>query len=106
MSLPSSEPTATYNASTSKCAGKKRSTGTGKDRKPCKVSARKAAEISNTTVLHDMQGTMNRVIDIFEKSITQPLDPHLLYKVMHCTSSKLVRIISASMIGPKWCNSS
>jgi hypothetical protein len=40
-----------------------------------KVSARKATQISNATVLHGMQGAMNRVTDIFEKSVTQPLDP-------------------------------
>jgi hypothetical protein len=79
ISLLSSEPTATSDmttqAGTSEPAGKKRSTGKGKDRQPRKVSARKAAEISNATVLHGMQGTMNRVTDIFEKSVAQPLDP-------------------------------
>jgi hypothetical protein len=78
-SSPSTEPTATSEVSVSEPAGKRRSTGTGhsigKDRKPRKVSARKAAEISNATVLHGMQGTMNRVTDIFEKSLSQPLDP-------------------------------
>ena len=73
ISLLSSEPTATSDVTTSEHAGKMRSTG--KDRQPRKTSARKVAEISNTTVLHGMQGTMNRVTDIFEKSITQPLDP-------------------------------
>jgi hypothetical protein len=73
ISLLSSEPTATSDVTTSEHAGKKRSTG--KDRQPRKTSARKAAEISNATVLHGIQGTMNRVTDIFEKSLTQPLDP-------------------------------
>ena len=73
VSLLSSEPTATSEASASEPAGKKRSTG--KVRQPRKISARKAAEISNTTVLHGMQGTMNRVTDIFERSVMQPLDP-------------------------------
>jgi hypothetical protein len=78
ISLLSSEPTASSDVTTSEHAsagpaGKKRSTG--KDRQPRKVSARKAAEISNATVLHGMQGTMNRVTDIFEKSVAQPLDP-------------------------------
>jgi hypothetical protein len=72
-SLLSSEPTATSDATTSERTGKKRSTG--KERQPRKISARKATEISNATVLHGMQGTMNRVTDIFEKSVTQPLDP-------------------------------
>ena len=73
ISLLSSEPTATSDVTTSEHAGKKRSTG--KDRQPRKISARKAAEISNATVLHGMQGTMNRVTEIFEKSVTLPLDP-------------------------------
>jgi hypothetical protein len=75
ISLLSSEPTATSDVSASEPAGKKRSTGKDKHCQPRKISARKAAEISNTTVLHGMQGTMNRVTDIFEKSVTQPLDP-------------------------------
>ena len=58
ISLLSSEPTATSDVSASEPAGKKRSTGKG--RQPCKISAKRAAEISNTTVLHGMQGTMNR----------------------------------------------
>jgi hypothetical protein len=73
ISSMSSVPTATSDASSSQHAVKKRSTG--KDRQPRKVSARKAAEITNATVLHGMQGTMNRVTDIFEKSVAQPLDP-------------------------------
>jgi hypothetical protein len=89
VSLPPSEPTGTAasDVTTSEHAAKKRSTGkgkqpaapaarsTGKDKQPRKVSARKATEISNTAVLHGMQGTMNRVSDIFEKSVAQPLDP-------------------------------
>jgi hypothetical protein len=75
ISLLSSEPTATSDVTTSEHAGKKRSTGTGKERQARKVSARKATQISNATILHGMQGTMNRVTDIFEKSVTQPLDP-------------------------------
>lgn len=76
ISLLSSDPTATTTDMTSsEPAGKKRSTGSGKDRQPRKVSAKKADKITNTTVLHGMQGTMNRVSDIFEKSVAQPLDP-------------------------------
>jgi hypothetical protein len=82
-SPPPSEPTATSEMTTSEHAGKKRSTGKGKqpvrsaekDKQPRKISARKAADISNAAVLHGMQGTMNRVSDIFERSVTQPLDP-------------------------------
>jgi hypothetical protein len=40
-----------------------------------KPSSARAAKVTNTTILHGMQGTMNRVTDIFEKSITQPIDP-------------------------------
>jgi len=75
ISLLSSEPTAASDVSTPERAGKKRSTGKDTGRQPRKTSARKATEISNTTVLHGMQGTMNRVAGIFEKSVTQPLDP-------------------------------
>lgn len=39
----------------------------------CKSSS-KVAKIMNTTVLHSMQGTMNWVTDILEKSIMQPVD--------------------------------
>ena len=35
-----------------------------------KISAAKVAQISNTTVLHGMQGTMNWVTDIFERSVS------------------------------------
>jgi hypothetical protein len=41
----------------------------------CEPSSARAAKVTNTTILHGMQGTMNRVTDIFERSITQPADP-------------------------------
>ena len=78
-SAPSSEP-ANKKVNSSKGKGKqpagkqtvKSSSSAGK-----KVSAARAAQISNATVLHGMQGTMNRVSDIFEKSVSQTTDPHL-----------------------------
>lgn len=85
ISLLSSEPTAT--SDTSEHVGKSRSTGKGKrsavstsehsgrKRSTGKISARKAVEVSNTAILHGMHGTMNRVSDVFEKSVAQPLDP-------------------------------
>jgi hypothetical protein len=85
--LLSSEATSTtMSLAPSKPASKKLSTGKGKQSAgksalnissssaQCKPSS-KAAKITNTTVLHGMQGTMNQVTDIFEKSIMQPLNP-------------------------------
>jgi len=40
-----------------------------------KTSAARTAKVTQTTILHGMQGTMNRVTDIFERSVTQPVDP-------------------------------
>ena len=74
ISLLSSEPTASSDVSISDHAGKKRSTGRD-SRQSRKTSARKAIEISNSAILHGMQGTMNRVTDMFSQSVTQPLDP-------------------------------
>jgi hypothetical protein len=88
ISLLSSEvtsPSGTTSMTPSEPASKKLSDGKGKQsagksalkissaqRKP---SSSKVTKITNTTVLHGMQGTMNRVTDIFEKSVMQPLDP-------------------------------
>lgn len=40
-----------------------------------KSSSARVAKVTQTTILHGMQGTMNRVTDIFKKSVTQPVDP-------------------------------
>src|SRR5882762_7864156 len=42
-----------------------------------KIPSARAAKILNVNVLHSMQGTMNRVTDIFKKSISQTTNLHL-----------------------------
>jgi hypothetical protein len=76
---PSSEPTSkkvnSLKGKGKQLAGKqtvKSSSSAGK-----KISTAKAAQILNATVLHGMQGTMNRVLNIFKKSVLQTTDPHL-----------------------------
>ena len=74
-SLASSEP-ASKKRNSSKGKGKQSAVKSSSSSAGYKVSAARTAKISNTTILHGMQGTMNRVTDIFEKSVSQPTDPH------------------------------
>jgi hypothetical protein len=92
LSLTSSHITSVYTTSapSSESANKKVNSLQGKGKQPAgkqtvkssssaskKISAARAAQISNTTILHGRQGTMNWVSDIFEKSVLQTTDPHL-----------------------------
>ena len=74
-SLASSEP-ASKKCNSSKGKGKQSAVKSSSSSAGYKVSAARMAKISNATILHGMQGTMNCVTDIFEKSVSQPTDPH------------------------------
>ena len=99
ISLLSSEPTATSDVTTSEHAGKKQSTG--KDRQPLQEK-----QLRSQTLPFFMacKAQWTRSL-IFSRNPSHSLSTHnLLYKAMHYTSSKHMKIISALTRGPKWCD--
>jgi hypothetical protein len=54
----------------------KKSKQSAKSSSKLSSSSKAADKISNAAALHGMQGSINRITDMFEKSVAMPLDPH------------------------------